>query len=113
MTKRGAFSGAAAWPPRKRALSPGTVGPDKGNGEANVDEASAAKIAAPNKVFREREYTRRFRALAMPEFLAIERKNHRDRHFCEFPIHLSPLDKAILGRERSEQFMLYKMSQFG
>ena len=57
-TASGASSGAAARPERKSALSPGTVGPDKGNGEAAVDEASAAKKAAPNKVFRVRQYTR-------------------------------------------------------
>src|SRR5207253_9674892 len=59
-TARGAPAGAAAWPKRRRARVPGTVGPDAGKIFAFAEDAISATTAAPNRTLGFRECTDRF-----------------------------------------------------
>ena len=61
-TASGAPSGAAAWPKRRRARVPGTVGPDDGKIFAFADDTIMAKTAAPIRILGLRGYTSRFRS---------------------------------------------------
>lgn len=56
LTASGAFAGAAAWPLRRHATGPATVGPEEGNEPAWADETSTANAAA-DKRLRERRST--------------------------------------------------------
>jgi len=120
-TTSGAASGADARPERKSALFPATVGPDKGNGEADDDEASTAKKAAPNKAFRIREYTRGYKSACYARILAIERRKVRStRSFARFgnvcfkaTIRMPGEDGVIEFMEIMEQCMLYRTIEFG
>src|SRR5438552_11016650 len=73
-TTSGADSGAAAWPRRRRARVPGTVGPDAGKVFAFADDATAAKRAAPITSLGLRGYTANFGACLMPQDFGLQTK---------------------------------------
>src|SRR4029077_16068476 len=73
LTASGAPSGAAAWPKRRRARVPGTVGPEAGKGFAFADDTIAAKTVAPTRILGLRGYTHRFGACPMPQEPALPR----------------------------------------
>jgi hypothetical protein len=94
-------------------LLPGTVGPLTGNGEANVNEASATKKAAPNNVFRVTNTRRNLERLLCQDLSQLKRKSWIDKQFCEFSGDPLGRNVAILGENRSEHFMLYKKLEIG
>src|SRR5439155_4647406 len=75
LTASGAPSGAAAWPKRRRARVPGTVGPEAGKIFAFAEDAIAAKRAAPTTILGLRGYTTNFGACLMPQDFGLQRKN--------------------------------------
>jgi hypothetical protein len=57
LTISGADAGAAAWPPRRRARLPGTVGPEDGKIFALAEEMIAVSTAALKRTFGLKENT--------------------------------------------------------
>jgi len=73
-TASGAPSGAAAWPKRRRARVPGTVGPDDGKIFAFADDTIMAKTAALIRILGLRGYTSRFRSVSYAIRIAFAKK---------------------------------------
>src|SRR5213593_1907850 len=73
-TTSGAPSGAAAWPKRRRARAPGTVGPDDGKMFAFADDTIMAKTAAPIRILGLRGCTSRFRSVSYAIRIAFAKK---------------------------------------
>src|SRR5438067_5782047 len=73
-TTSGAPSGAAAWPKRRRARVPGTVGPNDGKMFAFADDTIMAKTAAPIRILGLRGCTSRFRSVSYAIRIAFAKK---------------------------------------
>src|SRR5579864_452231 len=93
-TISGADSGAAAFPERRRARLPGTVGPDIGNVFALTDETIAAKITALNRIFGLKENTGSVSSVSYAINMGLAKKKMVLRRPLQGP-------RAILAAERS------------
>ena len=101
LTASGAPSGAAAWPKRRRACVPGTVGPEAGKGFAFAEDAIAAKTTAPIRILGLRGYTNCFGACPMPQDARLPRRK------STWPDFVETFFKGFYD-VAAEYFMLYK-----
>src|ERR1700719_1409951 len=83
LTASGAPSGAAAWPKRRRACVPGTVGPEAGKGFAFADDTIATRTAAPIRILGLRGYTNRLGRLLSHKMPLCQEKNPHAPDFLE------------------------------
>src|SRR5206468_5763896 len=103
-TTSGAPSGAAAWPKRRRARVPGTVGPDDGKMFAFADDTIMAKTAAPIRILGLRGCTSRFRSVSYAIRIAFAKKKvtfsrpfgHRSRYLLRLLVAWVPCPAALV-----------------